>query len=139
MTAGDGGPFGCVIVKEGVVVGEGWNRVIGTNDPTAHGEIVAIRDACVKLKTFNLSGCELYTNGEPCPMCFSAIYWARIDRIYYGFSVQDAADAGFDDRFIFDELIKPADRRRIPERQILRDEAFRVLKEYAADPNRVKY
>src|SRR5688500_18147594 len=75
VSAGDGGPFGCVIVKEGVVVGEGWNRVIGTNDPTAHGEMVAIRDACGKLNTFSLSGCELYTNGEPCPMCFSAIYW----------------------------------------------------------------
>src|SRR5262245_5173390 len=111
VKTGDGGPFGCVIVKDGVVVGEGWNRVVGTNDPTAHGEVVAIRDACTNLKSFSLAGCELYTNGEPCPMCFSAIYWARIDRIYYGFSVHDAAAAGFDDRFIFGELVNPVEKR----------------------------
>ena len=139
MNAGDGGPFGCVIVRDGSIVGEGWNRVVGTNDPTAHGEVVAIRDACSKLKSFSLAGCELYTNGEPCPMCFSAIYWARIERIYYGFSDHDASAAGFDDRFIYEELVKAVDQRRIPQVQILRDESLQVLKEYAADPNRVRY
>ena len=139
MEAGDGGPFGTVIVKDGALVGEGWNRVLATNDPTAHGEIVAIRDACRKAGTFSLAGCELYTSGQPCPMCLAAIYWARIDRVYYGFSVEDAAAIGFDDRFIFDELIKPIDQRTIPETQILREEALNVLRAYAADPKRVKY
>jgi tRNA(Arg) A34 adenosine deaminase TadA len=139
MKAGDGGPFGAVIVKEGAIVGEGWNRVLATNDPTAHGEVTAIRDACRKAKSFSLAGCEIYTSGEPCPMCLAAIYWARIDRIYYGFSVDDAAGIGFDDRHIFDEMIKPADARKITTTQVLRDEALQSLREYAADPSRVKY
>lgn len=137
--AGDGGPFGTVIVKDGEVVGEGWNRVVATNDPTAHGEVVAIRDACKRVKAFSLKGCELYTSGEPCPMCLSAIYWARVDRVFYGFSVQDAADVGFDDRCIYAQLAKPLDRRKIPEIQVLGGEALKVLKAYAADPKRVKY
>jgi tRNA(Arg) A34 adenosine deaminase TadA len=137
--AGDGGPFGTVIVKDGKVVGEGWNRVVATNDPTAHGEVVAIRDACTRASTFSLKGCELYTSGEPCPMCLSAIYWARVERVYYGFSIEEAAAVGFDDRSIFEQLAKPLDRRDIPSVQCLGAEALKVLKAYAADPRRVKY
>jgi guanine deaminase len=139
MEAGDGGPFGTVIVKNGLIVGEGWNRVVSTNDPTAHGEVVAIRDACLKAKTFTLAGCELYTSGEPCPMCLAAVYWARIDRVFFGFSVQDAADVGFDDRYIFDELVKDFDQRTITATQMLRDDALSALKEYAVHPKRVRY
>jgi len=139
MQAGDGGPFGTVIVKNGEIIGEGWNRVIATNDPTAHGEIMAIRDACKRTNSFILSGCDLYTSGEPCPMCLGAIYWARIDRIFYGFGVRDAAEIGFDDRFIYEQLAKPLEQRQIPEIQVLDSEALEVLKVYAADPNRVKY
>ena len=139
MQAGDGGPFGTVIVKNGEIIGEGWNRVIATNDPTAHGEMMAIRDACKRTNSFILSGCDLYTSGEPCPMCLGAIYWARIDRIFYGFGVQDAAAIGFDDRFIYEQLAKPLEQRQIPEIQVLDSEALEVLKVYAADPNRVKY
>lgn len=139
MQAGDGGPFGAVIVRDGQIIGEGWNRVVATNDPTAHGEVVAIRDACRRTATFNLRGCELYTSGEPCPMCLGAIYWARIDRVFYGFSVQDAARIGFDDRFIYDELAKPVGARAIPETQVLGGDARDVLQVYAADPTRVKY
>lgn len=139
MESSDGGPFGTVIVKNGEIIGEGWNRVIASNDPTAHGEIMAIRDACKRTDSFNLSGCELYTSGEPCPMCLGAIYWARLDRVFYGFSVQDAAEIGFDDRFIYAQLAKPLKLRQIPEIQILDTEALEVLKAYAANPDRIKY
>lgn len=140
VEAGDGGPFGTVIVKDGKIIGEGWNRVLSTNDPTAHGEVVAIRDACQKAKVFSLKGCELYTSGEPCPMCLSAIYWARLDRVFYGFSIQEALDiAGFDDSYIYNELNKKIDKRKIPETQLLGGEAAKMLKEYAANPKRVKY
>ena len=137
--AGDGGPFGTVIVKGGEIVGEGWNRVIAGNDPTAHGEIEAIRDACRRLGTFSLEDCDLYTSGEPCPMCLSAIYWARVERVFYGFSVQNAAEAGFDDKFIYEQLALPLERREIPVAQVLRDQALEALKDYVADPDRVKY
>lgn len=139
VKAGDGGPFGTVIVKDGEIVGEGWNRVIATNDPTAHGEVVAIRDATNRSKSFSLEGCELYTSGEPCPMCMSAIYWANVDRVFYGFDVQDAANVGFDDSFIYEELAKPLATRKISEQQILGAEAVSMLQEYAADPDRVNY
>jgi len=139
MENGDGGPFGCVIVKDGAVIGEGWNRVVSTNDPTAHGEVVAIRETCTKNKNFSLKGCELYTTGEPCPMCLAAIYWARIDRVYYGFSCKDAATIGFDDSFIYEQMNKPLAARTIPEVQVLGTESFELLKKYAAKPNRVKY
>ncbi len=139
MQAGEGGPFGAVIVRDGRIIGEGWNRVVATSDPTAHGEIVAIRDACRRAGTFDLEGCELYTSGEPCPMCLGAIYWARIDRVFYGFSVEDAARVGFDDRFIYDELAKPPGARTIPVTQVLAGEALEVLRVYAADPTRVRY
>ncbi|MBN1632299.1 MAG: nucleoside deaminase [Thermoleophilia bacterium] len=136
---GDGGPFGAVIVKQGRIVGEGWNQVIAGNDPTAHGEIEAIRDACARLGSFHLGGCALYTSGEPCPMCLGAIYWARIERVFYGFSIQDAAGAGFDDRFIFEQLDLPREKREIPATQVLGDEAAAVLRAFASDPDRVRY
>lgn len=139
MEAGEGGPFGAVIVKNGEIIGEGWNQVIATNDPTAHGEMMAIRNACKRINAFSLDGCELYTSGEPCPMCLGAIYWARIERVFYGFNVEEAAKVEFDDRFIYEQLKKPLAQRKIPEIQILDDEALAVLKVYAADPNRVKY
>lgn len=139
MQAGNGGPFGAIVVKNGEIIGEGWNRVLSSNDPTAHGEITAIRDACKNIQSYDLSGCELYTSGEPCPMCLSAIYWARLDRIFYGFKIQAAAEALFDDEFIFSELNKPASQRKIPEIQILETEALTVLKDYIANPDRVIY
>jgi guanine deaminase len=139
MRAGDGGPFGAVVVKDGTIVGEGWNRVVGTNDPTAHGEMVAIRDAGRRLGRFSLDGCELYTSGEPCPMCLAAIYWARIARVYFGFTITDAARIGFDDQLIYCEVARPAHRRQIPHIQLLAREARRVAREYAADPERVRY
>jgi tRNA(Arg) A34 adenosine deaminase TadA len=139
MEAGDGGPFGAVVVRDGRIVGEGWNRVLANNDPTAHGEIVAIRDACHRARTFVLSGCELYTTGEPCPMCLGAIYWARVERVFYGFGIRDAARVGFDDLFIQGELVKSSEARAIPQAQVLADEARELLRAYAADPGRVKY
>jgi guanine deaminase len=114
MEAGEDGPFGAVIVQNGRIVGRGWNRVTSTNDPTAHAEIVAIRDACAYLKTFSLVGCEIYTSCEPCPMCFAAIYWARLERIYYAATCQDAAAAGFDDCQFYREVALPPSSRSIP-------------------------
>lgn len=110
---GAGGPFGAVVVKDGVIVGQGSNRVTSTNDPTAHAEVVAIRDACQNLNTHQLTGCELYTSCEPCPMCLGAIYWARPDRVYYANTRHDAAHVGFDDAFIYDEVPLPPDQRKI--------------------------
>ncbi len=110
---GAGGPFGAVVVKDGVVVGQGHNRVTSTNDPTAHAEVVAIRDACQNLNTHQLTGCELYTSCEPCPMCLGAIYWARPDRVYFANTRHDAARVGFDDAFIYDEVPLPPDQRKI--------------------------
>lgn len=139
MRRGDGGPFGAVVVRDGRVLGEGWNRVVGTNDPTAHGEIVAIRDACRTLGTFSLAGCDLYTSSEPCPMCLSAIYWARLARVFYGNTVADAAAVGFDDTLILGELGKPPTVRLIPAARLLAEEAIEVFREFAADPRHVRY
>lgn len=139
MEAGNGGPFGAIVVKNGKIIGEGCNRVLVSNDPTAHGEITAIRDACKNIQSYDLSGCEIYTSGQPCPMCLSAIYWARLDRIFYGFKIEAAAEAFFDDAFIFKELNKPASERKIPEIQILETEALKVLKAYADNPDRIIY
>ncbi len=136
---GDGGPFGAVIVRGDEILGEGWNRVVGTNDPTAHAEIVAIRDACSRAKDFNLQGCEIYSSGQPCPMCLSAIYWAHLERVFYGFDLRDAAEIGFDDHFIYEQLLMPPQQRKIQQIQILGSEALGVLKIYASDPNRVRY
>ena|SRR5262244_462746 len=139
MGTRDGGPFGAVVVRGGVIVGEGWNRVVATRDPTAHGEIIAIRAACRRLATFRLSGSTLYTTGEPCPMCLAAAYWARIDRIFYGFTVADAARIGFDDRVFYRELAKPAGRRAVSAARLLAAEARRLVREYAAMSHRTPY
>ncbi len=123
MMEGHGGPFGAVIVKDGEVVGRGFNTVTSTNDPTAHAEINAIKDACRHLDTHQLSGCILYTSCEPCPMCLGAIYWARPDKVYYGNSKEDAASIGFDDQFIYEELELPLTKRSIPMYSLMADEA----------------
>ena len=119
-----GGPFGCVITKDNKIISEGSNKVTSTNDPTAHGEIVAIRTACKKLNNFSLNGCELYSNCEPCPMCLSAIYWARIDKVYYANTREDAQKIDFDDSFIYSEFQKNINERKIPMFQMMRNEAL---------------
>lgn len=139
MEANEGGPFGAVIVRDGQIIGRGWNRVTSTNDPTAHAEVVAIRDASSKLKTFSLAGCEIYSSCEPCPLCLAAIYWSRLDRIYYAATCDDAAAAGFDDRNFYRELGKPAGDRSIPMEQALRDEASVALKAWLKKEDRIRY
>ncbi len=139
LSAGRGGPFGCVVVRRGEIVGRGNNRVTSTNDPTAHAEVTAIRDACSNLKTFQLTDCELYTSCEPCPMCLSAIYWARIPVIYFGNTRQDAAAIGFDDEFIYQQVALPPAQRTIPMKPLLRDEALGTFRAWAALENKVKY
>lgn len=139
MLAGDGGPFGAVVVRNGEIVGEGWNRVLRDSDPTAHGEVVAIRDACSRIGNHSLEGCEIHTTGEPCPMCFGAIHWARIGAIHYGFSIDDAASVGFDDRAFYRELAMPADRRSIPARQSGDGGALDLLREYREMPEKTIY
>ncbi len=134
-----GGPFGCVIVKDNKIISEGVNGVTLNNDPTAHAEIVAIRNACKKLNTFVLSGCELYSSCEPCPMCLSAIYWSHIERVYYGNSRQDAAKIEFDDKLIYDELNKSIHDRKIPLKQILKYEAIKAFDLWAETENKTKY
>lgn len=139
MRAGDGGPFGAVVVRGGEIIGEGWNRVLATNDPTAHGEVVAIRDACAKTGSHALEGCVIHTTGQPCPMCLGAIHWARISAIRYGFDITDAARLGFDDREFFRQFSLPPARRSIPETQLARDEAIELAEEYLAMPGRRIY
>jgi len=134
-----GGPFGAVIVRDGEIVGRGCNRVTVDNDPTAHAEIVAIRDACRRLGTFSLAGCEIYSSCEPCPMCLAAIYWARLDRLYYAATRDDAAAAGFDDAVVYDELARPSHQRSLPAVQMLRDEAWAALQAWAESEDRVAY
>ena len=123
MKAGYGGPFGAVVVRQGVIVSRGYNNVLSSNDPTAHAEVDAIRKASQALGTFDLSGCELYTSCEPCPMCLGAIYWARFRKVYYGNTRQDAARIGFDDALIYEEIGKPLEDRKIPMQQLLPEEA----------------
>ena len=135
----NGGPFGCVIVKNNKIISEGVNGVTQNNDPTAHAEIVAIRNACKKLNTFDLSGCELYTSCEPCPMCLSAIYWSHIDLVYYGNSRENAAEIQFDDKFIYDEMKKDINERKIPLKQILKDEDIKAFNLWAETENKTKY
>ena len=122
-----GGPFGCVIVKENKIIAEGSNKVTSSNDPTAHAEVVAIREACKKLNTFNLTGCDLYTSCEPCPMCLSAIYWSHIDNIFYANTRDDAKKINFDDSLIYSEISKKNEDRKIPIKQMLRDEALKAF------------
>jgi tRNA(Arg) A34 adenosine deaminase TadA len=124
VLSGKGGPFGAVIVKNGKVIAQDHNRVTSTNDPTAHAEIVAIRKACKKLKTFNLAECELYTSCEPCPMCLGAIYWSHFKKVYFANTKKDAADIGFDDLFIYQEIERPIKQRRTIFKQIMRKEAL---------------
>ena len=134
-----GGPFGAVIVKDGKVVATGVNRVTANNDPTAHAEVSAIRAACTKLGTFDLSGCSIYTSCEPCPMCLGAIYWAHIDKIYYGANQYDAAKIDFDDSFIYRELeLKPEERQK-PVENILHDEALAPFRAWQEKQDKIKY
>ena len=139
MRANCGGPFGAVVVRKGKIVGRGWNQVTSSNDPTAHAEVTAIRDACKKLKTFQLDDCELYTSCEPCPMCLSAIYWARIPQIFYGNTRTDAAAIGFDDDFIYQQVPLPPEQRTVKMQLFLRDEAQGAFKEWAAKTDKVRY
>lgn len=139
MQAGAGGPFGAVIVKDGKIIGEGWNKVTSTNDPTAHAEVSAIRDACSQAKTFELHGAEIYTSCEPCPMCLSAIYWARIEKIYYGNTRKDAAGINFDDDFLYQEIPKDLSERKVPMVQCAHTEALEVFKEWEQKTDKVTY
>ena len=134
-----GGPFGSVIVKNNKIIAEGANKVTSTNDPTAHGEIVAIREACKKLNNFNLNGSELYSSCEPCPMCLSAIYWARISKIYFANSREDAQKIDFDDSVIYSEFNKNISERKIPMIQIMRDEALKAFELWDKKTDKVKY
>ena len=139
VDTGRGGPFAAVIVRDGRIVGEGVNTVTATNDPTAHGEVSAIRSACKALGAFTLAGCELYTSCEPCPMCLAASYWARLDAIYYGASAADAARAGFDDAFLYDEFRKDQAARTLPATQLLSKEAWASFAAWIASNNKIKY
>lgn len=139
MQKNAGWPFGAVIVKDGKIVGRGWNQVTSTNDPTAHGEVVAIRDACKNLWTFDLSGCEIYTSCEPCPMCYGAISRARIGKMYYGNTEHDAADIGFDDSAFREDIKKDFTQRNIPVQQLLHDEALEVFKAWTAKQDKIEY
>jgi guanine deaminase len=139
VRSGSGGPFAAVVVKENRIVSEGTNRVTRTNDPTAHAEVVAIREACRVLADFQLPGCDLYTTCEPCPMCLGAIYWARPTRTFYAATAADAAEAGFDDAFIYDELkIAPA-ARRIPMTQLLREDSLAIFSAWKQQENKTPY
>lgn len=135
----NGGPFGAVIVKDGKLVATGVNRVTDSCDPTAHAEVSAIRAACQKLHTYNLEGCEIFTSCEPCPMCLSAIYWAHIDRVYYGNTKEDAKQINFDDSFIYDELALDPSQRQLPSEPLLREEALEAFKLWAETDDKTEY
>ncbi len=135
----EGGPFGCIVVKDNQIVGRGNNKVTGTNDPTAHAEVVAIRDACKNLQTFQLDGCEIYTSCEPCPMCLGAIYWARPSVIYYANTRHDAAEIGFDDSMIYEEMRADLEHRKIPIINLGRDEAKKVFDNWQLKEDKTEY
>jgi guanine deaminase len=139
MHAGKGGPFGAVIVQAGQIIARGCNQVPSSNDPTAHAEIVSIREACRRLGSFRLDGCEIYTSCEPCPMCLGAIYWARLDKLYYAATQKDAAEAGFLDHFIYDEISLPPSKRKLPSEQLMQQEALAAFAEWKAKPDKVPY
>jgi guanine deaminase len=139
VTSGRGGPFGAVIVRDGSIVATGTNLVTATNDPTAHAEVVAIRNACTTLSSFELSGCHIYTSCEPCPMCLAAIYWARCDAIFYGNCAADAAAAGFDDAFLYEEMTRPMDQRTIPAVNLLPELAISSFHAWRAHAGRIDY
>jgi guanine deaminase len=139
MESGHGGPFGCVIVKDGEIIASAYNEVLTSNDPTAHAEIVAIRRACSKLNTYQLDGCEIYTSCEPCPMCLGAIYWSRPDKVYFAATREDAARAGFDDHLIYQELCLPIPDRVIPFRQIMQQQVIDVFSAWTRMNLDIKY
>ena len=139
MRQGRGGPFGAVVARDGTIVARGWNAVTSSNDPTAHAEVVAIRRTCRKLGTFSLAGCILYASCEPCPMCLAAAYWSRVDRLVYAATRDDAARAGFDDAFIYDEVPLVPEARSLHTDHLLRAEAVAVFEEWLAMPDRVPY
>jgi len=139
MMANAGGPFGAIVVKDGEVIGRGNNRVTSTNDPTAHAEVIAIREACSTLGAFQLDGCSIYTSCEPCPMCLGAIYWARPAKVFFACTRDDAAKIGFDDNFIYEELEKANDEREMNLVSLMRDEALEVFNSWAAKPDKVEY
>ena len=139
MRSGKGGPFGAVVARDGKIVAEGFNQVTTTNDPTAHAEVVAIRLACQALGTFDLTGCEIYTSCEPCPMCLSAIYRARLDKIYFANDRHDAAKIGFRDDFLYHEIPLPLDQRAIPTTPLLRAEGWAAFEEWDLKPDKVRY
>ena len=139
MRAGDGGPFGAVIVKDGKIIAEGQNRVTSANDPTAHAEVVAIREACAALSSFDLSGCVIYASCEPCPMCLAAIYWARLEQVYYTNTREDAARIGFDDAVIYEEIAMPIEQRGIPMTRIALAEAEAIFEEWLQKDDKVRY
>jgi guanine deaminase len=139
VLSGHGGPFAAVIVKDGKIVAEGVNRVTATNDPTAHAEVTAIRDACAKLSAFELTNCEIYTSCEPCPMCLGAIYWARLARVYFGNLAADAARIGFDDSFIYREFAQDVARRSIPMIPMMREQALAAFRAWQEKPNKIPY
>ena len=135
----EGGPFGCIVVKKNRIIGRGNNKVILTNDPTAHAEIIAIRDACARTQSFQLEGCEIFTSCEPCPMCLGAIYWARPRLVYYANTRDDAAAIGFDDAMIYNEMAIDRESRRIPVINICRSEAFKIFQHWAGKQNKSLY
>ena len=139
VRGGRGGPFGAVVVRDGEVIAAEANSVTSTNDPTAHAEVNAIRAACTKLGSFQLDGCDVYTSCEPCPMCLAALYWSRCRAIFYGNTKADAAAAGFDDSFLYDEVKRPLDERRIPFRQMLGDEAITSFRQWQQSTERIDY
>lgn len=139
MRAGNGGPFGAVVVKDGKIIARGSNHVTTKNDPTAHAEVVAIREACRVLNTFQLAGCEIYTSCEPCPMCLGAIYWARPDKMYFANTKVDAKEIGFDDQFIYDEIGLEIPMRKLPTEQLLREEALLAFNEWKNKTDRIDY
>ena len=139
VRSGHGGPFGAVIVKDSILIAEGANQVTLTNDPTAHAEVIAIRQACRKLGLFELKGCDLYTSCEPCPMCLGAIYWTRLSHVYFGSLAADASQAGFDDSFIYREIAQPHGERGIPMVQMMREEALAPLRAWQDKPDKICY
>ena len=139
VLSGAGGPFGAVVVRDGTIIASGVNQVTSTNDPTAHAEVVAIRAACQALGDFQLKGCVVYTSCEPCPMCLAALYWSRCDAIFYGNSAADAADAGFDDSFLYDEMKLPVAQRKLPIERMLGEEAIVNFNTWRAQANRIEY
>lgn len=139
VISGNGGPFGAVVVRNGGIIAEGVNRVTATNDPTAHAEMIAIREACAKLGNFELKGCELYSSCEPCPMCLGACYWARLTRIYFGNSAADASRVGFDDSFIYRELVLEFGQRSIPMIPMMREQALAGFKAWQQKADKIQY